>query len=136
MKILFIGSNPSQSAGIYTPFWVHTDSAKTLAKWIDMLGPIDQLLFNNVSPVATPNNRPLKVSEIKHNLDRLRILVAMNDGAKIVALGKTAEKALNMINERFYSMPHPSGRNRKLNDPAYLEEKIKGLKLFLKPSKD
>lgn len=101
-----------------------------------MLGPIDQLLFNNVSPVPTPNNRPLKVSEIKHNLDRLKILVAMSDGAKIVALGKTAEKALNMINERFYSMPHPSGRNRKLNDPAYLEEKIKGLKLFLKPSKD
>lgn len=135
MKILFIGSNPSEAAGSTVAFWQDTSSAKVLAQWIDQLGPIEQLFFNNVSPCTTPNNRPLNRSEIRENLERLKMLVAMHD-AKIVALGRTAERALRMIGEDFYAMPHPSGKNRKLNDKAYVEEKIKGLKNYLKPSKD
>lgn len=136
MKILFIGSNPSESAGSTVAFWQDTSSAKVLAKWIDELGPVDQLFFNNVSPFTTPNNRPLTTTEIRESSERLKMLVAIHDGAKIVALGRTAEKALRMIGEKFYAMPHPSGKNRKLNDKAYVEEKIKGLRNYLKPSKD
>jgi uracil-DNA glycosylase len=50
---------------------------------------------------------------------------------KIVALGKTAEKALTLLGYDFYAMPHPSGLNRKLNDKDYIEEKIKGLRDYI-----
>lgn len=136
MKILFVGSNPSQSAGIHTPFWANTASAKVLSKWIDQLSDVESLAFINVYHLPTENNRPLKMSEIRDNLSVLKFKVEYNKDHMVVALGKTAEKALTLLGVKFFSMPHPSGKNRKLNDKAYLEEKIKGLKLFLKPSKD
>jgi uracil-DNA glycosylase len=55
---------------------------------------------------------------------------------RIVALGKTAEKALTLLRYNFYVMSHPSGLNRQLNDPKFVEEKIKGLREYLKPSEE
>lgn len=55
---------------------------------------------------------------------------------RIVALGKTAEKALTLLGIPHFAMPHPSGRNRQLNDPEYLSKKIKGLQNYCNPSSD
>jgi uracil-DNA glycosylase len=84
----------------------------------------------NVSNNKTEENRPLKVSEIKESLDPLMAEIVIAEADKIVALGKTAAKALTLLGVDFYEMPHPSGRNRLLNDPKYVEEKIKGLLEF------
>jgi uracil-DNA glycosylase len=75
------------------------------------------------------------MSEIKACLGRLHNNIHVEIVPdKVIALGRTAEKALTLLRLDFYAMPHPSGLNRKLNDPKYIEEKIKGLISYLSPS--
>ena len=77
----------------------------------------------------------MKVSEIKASLpslkDKIERLEASMGNPKIVALGKTAEKALTLLQLSHFTMPHPSGLNRQLNDKNYVQEKLKGLKDYL-----
>lgn len=141
-RVLFIGSNPSQKSNKTVPFWHDTKSRKTLDKWLSNIGiPIEYIDFLNVSNKPTLNNRPLKTTEIHSCLQRLE-----NDIVKhvrpdfIITLGKTAEKALVMMKLHetgydFFAMPHPSGLNRQLNDPKFIEEKIKGLIEYMSPVK-
>jgi uracil-DNA glycosylase len=88
----------------------------------------------NVMNKKTDGNRPLKVSEIKENLESLRVDIVVAQADRVVALGKTAAKALTLLGVNFYEMPHPSGQNRLLNDPKYVEEKIKGLIEYCNPT--
>jgi uracil-DNA glycosylase family 4 len=142
-RILFIGSNPSQKSSKTVPFWHDTNSRKVLDKWFSHVqGEVTHTHFLNVSNQVTPGNRPLKTSEIKVSLDRLEREITLGIRPDyIITLGKTAEKALVMmkITETgydYYAMPHPSGLNRQLNDPKFIQEKIKGLQNYLKSLKD
>lgn len=131
-NIVFIGSNPSIKSSKLTPFWNDTKSAKILRSWLEQLKDSDsELFFYNVSDQPTENNRPLKISEIKENLQSLKNKLAIFSEhkmeIKVVALGKTAEKALTLLRIPHIAMPHPSGLNRKLNDKAYVQEKIDAL---------
>lgn len=130
LKILFVGSNPSQRSSEVIPFWNDTGSSRVLQNWISIIFQN----FENLTPIycnvvncATANNRPLKTSEIKAGLDSLKGFIDNEQPYRIVALGKAAEKALTLLRLDFYSMPHPSGRNRKLNDKEYVSEKLEGL---------
>lgn len=136
-NIVFIGSNPSIKSSKLTPFWSDTKSAKVLKYWLEQLKDSDsELFFYNVSDQPTENNRPLKISEIKENLqtlkDKLQVFELHKIDIKVVALGKTAEKALTLLGVQYFAMPHPSGLNRKLNDKAYVGEKLKALIEFIK----
>jgi uracil-DNA glycosylase len=123
MTILFVGSNPSNASTCDIAFHGSTKSSKILTEWTkDIQGT---KMHVNVLNQKTKNNRPLTASEVKVALPRLAIDLAGVD--KIVALGKTAAKALSQLGVSFYEMPHPSPRNRLLNDPAYTTEKVKGL---------
>jgi uracil-DNA glycosylase len=138
LKILFIGSNPSQRSKSVVAFWNDTKSNKVLSSWTSKLYDdpnfsIESLHYLNVSNSPTPGNRPLKASEIKENLPGLRSRIEEVCPDKIVVLGKTAEKALTLLGFNFYAMPHPSGLNRQLNDPKFVEEKINGLRVYLSP---
>jgi hypothetical protein len=124
-KIVFVGSNPSNASVPSSAFHGSTRSAQILAQWTKDIDQSSVKTYVNVVEVKTDKNRPLKTSEIKANLSRLIKDVECAD--KIIALGKTAAKALSMLGVSFYEMPHPSGRNRLLNDPKYVEQKVKGL---------
>ena len=142
MTIVFIGSNPSIKSGSVQPFWTDTRSRKVLSSWLSQLPSeyITCIRFLNVFNIPTPNNRPLTASEIKNSLLRLGGDLYMMNPDKIIAVGKTAEKALTLLRSKlnfdFYAMPHSSGLNRQLNDPIYVEEKIKGLIEFITVPKD
>jgi uracil-DNA glycosylase len=130
--ILFVGSNPSNASTCEVAFHGSTKSSKILTDWTrDIQG---MKVHINVLNEKTENNRPLKTSEIKSNLTRLAEDIKATSPTRIVALGKTAAKALTLLQLDFYEMPHPSGRNRKLNDPAYVQEKVKGLLEFCSSS--
>jgi len=131
-KILFIGSNPSQRSKSIVPFWSDTKSNKVLKQWCDQLfyGSMESLHYWNVAHYPTPGNRPLKTCEIHDALPKLREKIDEICPDKIVTLGKTAEKALQLLKIEHCAMPHPSGRNRLLNDPKYVEAKIEGLKTY------
>lgn len=135
LTVLFIGSNPSASAKTYNPFHESTKSGSILVSWIRETCPHSRQVSCNVSDNPTEANRPLTVAEIKANLPRLLDKIKNTNPDRVVALGKTAEKALTLLRIPHYAMPHPSGLNRLLNDPLYVAEKIKGLREYLKPSK-
>jgi len=123
--ILFVGSNPSQASTCELAFHTSTKSSKILTEWANHLEGVKMHI--NVLNDKTEDNRPLKKSEIKANLPRLKTDIDMINATYVVALGKTAAEALNSIGAKFYEMPHPSGLNRLLNDKEFVEGKIKGL---------
>lgn len=137
-RILFIGSNPSIKSSSTLPFWEDSKSRSILNSWISRTS-LDNgyvIHFENVSNHPTENNRPLNVSEIRFNLDRINTIIKDRNFYRIVALGNTASKALTLLRVKHYSLPHPSGLNRKLNDKNFVEEMIKGLIEYIKPCTD
>lgn len=129
MKVLIIGSNPSQKSPDETPFHKSTQSRTILDKWFD--GWDVEFTFTNVSSTPTDNNRPLRVSEIRDNLPALRETIDSHRDHKIVTLGKTAERALNMLELDFFAAPHPSGCNRQLNDQEFVADMLCKLRKYL-----
>ena len=123
--ILFVGSNPSNASLTDIAFHAETKSSKILTSWSKNLDGIKMHI--NVLNKKTENNRPLKISEIGGNLEQLKSQLNIISPNRIIALGKTAARALTLLGVDFFEMPHPSGRNRLLNDRAYVEEKIKAL---------
>lgn len=103
--ILFVGSNPANKSTCDVAFHMSTRSSKILTGWcVDLQGMKVHL---NVLNQKTENNRPLKRSEIKLNLERLASDIRGISPTKIVALGKTAATALTMLGVEYYEMPHP-----------------------------
>lgn len=127
-RIVFIGSNPSIQSQSDFAFFMDTQSGKTLRGWTE--GLYAEFLYTNVSSIKTENNRPLTKTEINEALPCLRESIKSNGPCKLVALGKTAHTALTLLRLDHLEMPHPSGLNRKLNDPEYKAQKIKELAAF------
>ena len=131
LSILFVGSNPANASTCEAAFHGSTRSSQILTSWCDHIDGIKMHI--NVLNKKTENNRPLKQNEIKANLDRLKIDIETIAPDRVIALGKTAAKALSMIGVKFLEMPHPSGRNRLLNDANYVAQKVKSLREFCAP---
>ncbi len=53
-------------------------------------------------------------------------------GAPIVAIGNNASKYLNKeAKASHFKLPHPSGRNRQINDKAFINNKLEECKKYL-----
>ena len=133
--VLFVGSNPSNASTCDVAFHGSTKSSKILTEWCKDI-TIGKMMIN-VTTTKTNNNRPLTNAEISDALPALKSAIEALSPCKVVALGKTAVRALTLLHQAHYEMPHPSGRNRKLNDKAYEAEKVKGLVEYVhKPNQD
>lgn len=132
IDILFIGSNPSTSSETSMPFEEGTKSRKTINAWLIQLS-LNQhnVYFYNVSDEKTINNKQLSKKTIIESAPYLRKKIDMHKKYVIISLGKTASIALKLSNYEFYSMPHPSGANRLLNDKLFMENKLKELNEFI-----
>ena len=133
-KIMLVGSNPSTKALSRIAFSPCTKSGRLVEQW---LAPFEKLISSrvnmNVYDKPTENNRPLNAEEIKSGCNNLQNAIKIFEPDVIVAFGKTAARALTLLGIEHYEMPHPSGLNRQLNDPRYIEEKLKGLEALLRP---
>lgn len=130
--ILFVGSNPSNASTCDVAFHGSTASSRILTGWCkDLVG---MKVHVNVLDKKTPDNRALTKSEIVMNLEDLKSKLDGINPNYIVALGKTAETALTLLQKQFYAMPHPSGCNRLLNDKEFVDQKLKGLAEFCSTS--
>lgn len=128
MKVLLLGSNPSEASPNKQPFHPSTKSRQILDRWFD--GIETEMSFINIRDEKTPNNRPLRVSEIRDALPRLREKIDGWD--KIVALGKTASKALSMLgNVDYFEAPHPSGLNRFWNCSVQSSHMIQSIRDYV-----
>lgn len=117
--IYFVGSNPSH-LGPDSP------AIKNLRKWIESMG-VTEYRFLNVSNQVTPGNRPLKRSE--YELTDLFNEVCISK--HVVALGATASDALFILGIPHFRLPHPSPRNRQLNDTVNLRILLYDCKRYL-----
>lgn len=107
MKVLVVGMNPSRKGRIGDK---ENASISKLNKWMSYL-KIHFFSFSNV------NESEDHISLAKVDYKRLRAITFGYD--KIIALGGYASSALNRIEVSHFKMPHPSPRNRLLNDKSY-----------------
>ncbi len=123
--VMFVGSNPSNASTCDAAFHGSTKSSKILTEWTKN---VPFKAHCNVVDKKTEGNRPLTGAEIKAATEELRW--KLTGATHVVALGNTAAKALDYLKIPHLKMPHPSGRNRLLNDPKYVEGKIKELEAY------
>jgi uracil-DNA glycosylase len=119
MHVLFVGDRPSSKNLDTKVAFVGTKSHAKLLSWIKALGP--DVTYDTVNSTDEDLLRYLEVTGILKSY--------------IVTLGNNADKAVKKLllthgiaYEKLYKMPHPSGRNRLLNDKAYETRCLEGLK--------
>src|ERR1700722_2963725 len=132
-KVLFIGPSPSKKNTDPNIAFKGTKSYTTLLKWIKQLG-----LKENECEFFNISNR---IGAKKfHGLDILNLYYTLKDAKnrkmKIITLGKQVQKTLDKnpdyFRTMFFSLPHPSGLNRKLNDKTYVKKELGICKKWLK----
>jgi uracil-DNA glycosylase len=125
--IFLIGDRPSKkNVDPKVPF-VGTNSYKTLLQWIARLDiDITEVALANKQHVAYyvfNNSRP--------GVDTPAIKIEIFPEDKVIALGNEASKYLNSLNIEHFKLPHPSGRNLRLNDKKYVDKVLKECKDYL-----
>ena len=118
-RILIIGMNPSNK-----PTKGKTSATfKKLEKWMDELG-IQYFSFCN----TYDEQAEAKFSNVDFN----RLCTASKGYDKIIALGGFVSASLNKINIDHFKMPHPSPRNRLLNDKSFELDVLNKCRSYLK----
>lgn len=112
--IIFVGDRPSKRTSPTTAF-LGAACEPRLKSWIKELEADDYKLINRVDP----------------SFDNL-VMYASGLGVPFVALGNAASKALAEMQVNHFKLPHPSARNRQINNKALIAEKLHQCKLWLK----
>lgn len=131
MKVLFIGQNPSQTNLDINVAFVGSRSYHTLLEWVRKLGlKPGEVGFVNASK---------KIGDVTlKDADFNNLFSACCTHEKVICLGKYAEKCYQKIARTYgwsykaaFSLPHPSGLNRKLNNPEYVQKILEECKNYL-----
>ena len=119
--MIVVGMNPSNRS---TKDRVYKNSTfDRLGKWMDTLG-VQHFSFINLFDHAKDNPT---IKDVDFNS-----LDVTKQYDKVIALGGLASTALNKINVAHFKLPHPSPRNRLLNDKTYEKKILKQCKEYLK----
>lgn len=111
--VLFIGDRPSKFNAIAGQAFIGTQSYKVLQKWAVALDLKDFAMLNS------------------EEVDLPHIIRFYSTGNQLVALGNKASKVLQQLGFNHFKLPHPSGRNRQLNDGIFVTQKLKECKQYL-----
>jgi uracil-DNA glycosylase len=119
LKLLIVGDKPSSKNTDPAIAFVGTKSFRTIQSWLREILEEEEAEIVMINRVAPDFSKVL----VKASLERY----------KIIALGVEASQALvNHGVARYFRLPHPSGRNRKLNNKQYLAEVLAECKKWLK----
>lgn len=124
--IIFVGDKPSnKNTDPKVPF-VGTKSYKTLLEWIvELQVSVTDVVLANKEHVKTYGYIPdCYISVNNHHID-------IDTMDKVIALGEAASKYLNKCGVKHYKLPHPSGRNLKLNDKKYVKDVLKDCRKWI-----
>lgn len=119
MKVLVVGMNPS---GFVRPNGQPSPTFKKLEKWMDQLG-VHHFSFVNTF------DEPGEIKKSKVDFQRLQTVC--KHYTKVIALGGFVSEALNTVNVSHFKLPHPSPRNRLLNDKTFEKRVIKQCKEYI-----
>lgn len=112
--ILFVGDKPSRFNTDPNVAFKGARCETRLLIWLTRLNPDD-------GPYVLLNRTDDDFNEL--------IALALANQDPIVAIGKAASIALQGIPH--FKLPHPSGRNRQINDKAFITIKLEECKIFL-----
>lgn len=107
MKILVIGDKPSKKTK-------NNPSMRNLYRWLDMMD----------APIVSFCN--------SHDYEFIKYLI---DYDKVIVLGNLAESRYLAANRNvkpiYFKMPHPSPRNRQLNNHVFIQDMVLQCKNYL-----
>lgn len=107
-RVIVVGINPSNR---HTKVRIYKNSTfDRLHKWMDHL-QVENFSFINCIDVRGE----YKSNKIDYNF----LEKSINKTYKVLALGDFPSKALKKLNIHHFKLPHPSPRNRQLNDKAF-----------------
>lgn len=104
-RVLIVGINPSSADASRVSI-----SIKRLCRWAQEMG-LDYFSFVNCIP------QPGKYTAKDVDYELLR--ECSRGYVKVIALGGFPSSALKKLGIEHFTLPHPSGLNRKLNDREY-----------------
>lgn len=128
LKVLLLGSNPSNKSADNSAFHESTQSGRILKGWLE--GISGEFVFENITSQKTENNRPLNQEERAQAKASLLERIKEINPDRIVALGKHASEMVSRLGLKYLELPHPSGLNRKLNDKDYVAECLNRLRAY------
>lgn len=122
MKVLVVGQNPSRHNLDPKIAFEGTKSFTTIEEWMQEMSVASSgyMLVNAFIKVNQKYNK----DEFEIAVARLNSYMKIIKPEKVIALGKMAAKALKKAGIDHFELPHPSGRNRKLNDVEWLQEQL------------
>lgn len=127
MKVLIVGQNPSRmNFDPEVPF-VGTKSYKTLLDWIKYLDIKEFDTVNVCEEYTIPTSFKALMNQTQHVISYIGKYKPDN----IIALGSVAHRVLDELGVKHYTLPHPSPRNRSLNDKTAIIEKLDRCKKYL-----
>jgi uracil-DNA glycosylase len=112
--IIFVGDKPSPKMKQGAKPFEGAACEKRLKEWIrELIGDEEYIIVNK--------------------FDRPRWVFSMwwGSGAKVIALGGEASKVLNRYRTSHFKLPHPSGRNRQINDKEFIKRQLEACKKWL-----
>lgn len=129
--IIIIGDQPSKkNINPAIPF-VGTKSYATLLQWIAKLDiDITEVVMGNREHVKQ-YSWAVKGSGQDIVVNHPQFACDVFEQDKVIALGSKASKHLKSLGLKHFTLPHPSGRNLKLNDKKYVDKVLKECKDYL-----
>jgi hypothetical protein len=119
MRVLVVGQNPGNNPKAST-YKNHTFDR--LHQWCEELD-IDCFSFAN----CVHSQGAVSLKDVDWNN-----LKSVTDGHdKILALGSFASKCLRVINKSHFKLPHPSPRNRLMNNKEFVKNSLSECKEYL-----
>lgn len=115
---IFVGDEPSKLNTDPEVAFVGSKSMPNLQKWIDFLDPEDPRITNSHTDALVE-----------------AVALAYFRGATVVALGNKASERLKKRNIEHFRLPHPSPKNRVLNDKNFIDSELEKCKNYLKVSR-
>jgi len=123
-EVLFVGDRPGKTNTDPAIAFDGTASGKRLEKWIKYMD------IANYTKVNFFNADGSKNSYSSHSIEYF-----LQHKRPIIALGNNASKALNNIGIYHFKLPHPSGRNRIINDKVAVRFYLDVCKNFIEQEK-
>ncbi len=114
--VLYVGDKPSRKNTNPDLAFVGTKSGETLKKWHKIIAP-DMKWYKAVNTTSDDFQQIVREADL-------------ND-MPIIALGNNAATALLKMKVEHYKLPHPSGRNRLLNDKDWLADRLEGARIYV-----
>jgi hypothetical protein len=118
--IIFVGDEPSGRIESDAKAFQGAACERRLAQWINSV---------------TPSGRPYRVIN-RADLTYLNLNAHLRNGTTFIALGNKASKELDCVTGcemhiPHFKLPHPSGRNRQINNQDFVNDRLALCKLYI-----